>query len=130
MLLTSAFVDKASWFLRNQNAVPARSAVKEASKQLFFVDLGTGKYELRLGSTSDNFPKLKYREALKTYFFIDIPQNGETQLSDFRNIYHWYGIRRTHLDAVADLMFYVDLWGHLESPNAQAYNYLFDLDLA
>ena len=26
-------------------------------------------------------------------------------------------------------MFYVDLWGQMESPNAQAYNYLFDLDL-
>ena len=26
-------------------------------------------------------------------------------------------------------MFYVDLWGQWDSPNAQAYNYLFDLDM-
>ena len=77
-----------------------------ASKKLFFVDLGIGKYELRLGNTSDNFPKLTDREALKTYFYIDIPQNGETQLSEFRNIYDWYGIRPTQLDAMADPMFY------------------------
>ena len=128
-ILTSAYVDKASWFMRNQNAVPPISAVKEASKKLFFVDLSIGKYELRLGSPSDNFPKLTYREALKTYFCIDIPQNGETQLSEFRNIYDWYGIRPTRLDTIADPMFYVDLWGQLDSPNAQAYNYLFDLDL-
>ena len=89
----------------------------------------SGKYELRLRITSDNFPKLTYREALKTYFYIDIPENGETQLSEFRNIYDWYGIRPTQLDTIADPMFYVDLWGQLDSPNAQAYNYLFDLDL-
>ena len=111
-ILTSAYVDKANWFLRNQNAVPPISAVKEASKKLFFVDLGIGKYELRLGSPSDNFPKLTYREALKTYFCIDLPQNGETQLSEFRNIYDWYGIRPTRLDTIADPMFYVDLWGN------------------
>ena len=38
-ILTSAYVDKANWFLRNKNAVPPISAVKEASKKLFFVDL-------------------------------------------------------------------------------------------
>ena len=128
-ILTSSYVDKANWFLRNQNAVPPISAVKEASKKLFFVDLGIGKYELRLGSSSDNFPKLTYREALKTYFCIDIPQNGETQLSEFRNINDWYGIRPTRLDTIAYPMFYVDLWGQWDSPNAKTYNYLLDLDL-
>ena len=128
-ILTSAYVDKANWFLRNKNAVPPISAVKEASKKLFFVDLSIGKYELRLGSPSDNFPKLTYREALKTYFCIDLSQNGETQLSEFRNIYDCYGIRPTRLDIIADPMFYVDLWGQWDSPNAQAYNYLFDLDM-
>ena len=44
-ILTSVDVEKANWFLRNQNAVPPISAVKEASKKLFFVDLGIGKYE-------------------------------------------------------------------------------------
>ena len=105
-ILTSTYVDKTSWFLKNKNAVLPISAVKEASKKLFFVDLGIGKYELRVGNTSDNFPKLTDREALKTYFYIDIPQNGETQLSEFRNIYDWYGIRPTQLDAMADPMFY------------------------
>ena len=109
--------------------MPPISAVKEASKKLFFVDLGICKYELRLCSRSDNFPKLTYREALKTYFCIDIPENGETQLSKFRKIYDWYSIRPTQLDAIAGPMFYLDLWGQLDSPNAQAYNYLFDLDL-
>ena len=50
-------------------------------------------------------------------------------MSEFKNIYDWYGIRPTRLDTIADPMFYVDLWGQLDSPNAQAYNYLFDLDL-
>ena len=67
-ILTSTYVDKTNWFLRNKNAVLLISAVKEASKKLFFVDLGIGKYELRLGNTSDNFPKRTDRETLKTYF--------------------------------------------------------------
>ena len=50
-------------------------------------------------------------------------------MSEFRNIYDWYDIRPTRLDTIAHPMFYVDLWGQLDSPNAQAYNYLFDLDL-
>ena len=44
-ILTSVDVEKANWFLRNKNAVPPISAVKEVSKKLFFVDLGIGKYE-------------------------------------------------------------------------------------
>ena len=42
-ILTSAYVDKANWFLRNKNAVPPISGVKEDSKKLFYVDLGIGK---------------------------------------------------------------------------------------
>ena len=72
-ILTSAYVDKANWFLRNRNAVHPISPVKKASKKLFFVDLGIDKYELRLSSPSDNFPNLTHWEALKTYFCIDIP---------------------------------------------------------
>ena len=102
---------------------------KETTNKLFFVDQSIGKFELRLDSVSDNFPKLTYREALKTYFYIDIPQSGETSLSEFRSIHDWYGISPTQLDVIADTMFYVDQWGQWESPNAQAYYYLCDLDL-
>ena len=62
-ILTSAYVAKANWFLRNQNAVPPIIEPKEATNKLFFVDQGIGKFELRLDSVSDNFPKLTYREA-------------------------------------------------------------------
>jgi hypothetical protein len=116
-------------FLRNQNAVPPIIKPKEATNKLFFVDQGIGKFELRLDSVSDNFPKLTYREALEKYFYIDIPQNGKTSLSEFRSIHDWYGISPTQLDVIADPMFYVDHWGQWESPNAQAYYYLCDLDL-
>ena len=44
-ILTSSYVDKANWFLRNQNAVHPIGALKEASKKLFFVDLSIGKYD-------------------------------------------------------------------------------------
>ena len=50
-------------------------------------------------------------------------------MSEFSNIYDWYGIRPTRLDTIADPMFHVGLWGQLYSPDAQAYNYLFALDL-
>ena len=128
-ILTSAYVVKANWFLRNQNAVPPIIEPKETTNKLFFVDQGIGKFELRLDSVNHNFPKLTYQEALKTYFYIDVPQNGKTSLSDFRSIHDWYGISPTQLDVIADPMFYVDNWGQWESPNAQAYYYLCDLDL-
>jgi hypothetical protein len=128
-VLTASYVEKAAWFLRNKNAVPPISAKKEVSNKLFFVDQGIGKYEIRLGGVSDNFPTLTYREALKSYFCIDIPKSGETSLSEFRDIYDLYGIRPNRLDAIADPMFYVDLWGQSESPHAKAYYYLHELDL-
>jgi hypothetical protein len=128
-ILTSAYVAKANWFLRNQNAVSPIIEPKETTDKLFFVGQGIGKFELRPYSVSDNFPKLTYREALKTYFYIDIPQSGETSLSEFRSIHDWYGISPTQRDVIADPMFYVDQWGQWESPNAQAYYYLCDLDL-
>ena len=89
-ILTSAYVAKANWFLRNHNAVPPIIEPKETTNKLFFVGQGIGKFELRLDSVSDNFPKLTYREALKTYFYIDIPHSGETSLSEFRIIHDRY----------------------------------------
>ena len=59
---------------------------KAVSNKLIFVDQGIGKFELRLDSVIDNFPKLTYREAIKTYFYIDLPQNGKTSYSEFRDI--------------------------------------------
>ena len=92
---------------------------KENTNKLFFVGQGIGKFELRLHSVRDNFPKLTYREAIKACFYIDVPQNGKTSLSEFRSINDWYGISPTQLDVIADPMFYVDQWGQWESPNTQ-----------
>ena len=39
-ILTSAFVDKADWFLRNEKAVVPFEEVKQAVNKLYFVSVG------------------------------------------------------------------------------------------
>ena len=56
-ILTTAFVDKANWFLQNRNTVVPFSEVKEAARKLYFVSDGIENYDLRLGTPEYGFPE-------------------------------------------------------------------------
>ena len=50
-------------------------------------------------------------------------------LSDYRDIYHEYGIIPKMLDQEADPMFCIDDWACSDANSAKAYHYLSSLDL-
>jgi hypothetical protein len=61
-ILTSAYVEKANWFLTNRNwAVPLLKSNKDTTK-LFFVNQGM-EDELRLGSPYFGIEDLTYRQV-------------------------------------------------------------------
>ena len=127
-ILTSAYVAKANWFLTNKNsAVPLLKSSKDTTK-LFFVDQGS-EYELRLGSPDFGFEDLTYREVLDRYYDVYLPKDQAVTLSQFREIYHDWGITPKMLDKEADFMDYIDAWGRNDANKAKAYWYLHDLDL-
>jgi len=83
---------------------------------------------VRLGTPDlsyESFRRLTYREMLYHYRGVSEPKT----LSDFRDIYHEWGITPKMLDQFADPMDYVDEWGRIDSPKAKAYHYLETLDL-
>ena len=66
-ILSTAFVDKANWFLRNQNAVVPFFKNSEPAQKLYFVKEAEDCYEIKLGTPEYGFPELTYRDWLATY---------------------------------------------------------------
>ena len=127
-IITSAYVEKANWFLNNKNSVvPLLKSNKDTTK-LFFVDQGS-EYELRLGSPDFGIEDLTYRQVLDRYRGVELPENEPIALSQFREIYDDWGITPKMLDQSADLYDYIDEWGRKDANKAKAYDYLYGLDL-
>ena len=131
-ILTSSFVDKADWFLRNKNAVVPLEAMKEARDKLYFVSLGENCFDLRLGTPEIDFPELSYRQWLSKY---EDPENenflAERQITEpnLQRAMGWHGIEANQLDDIAPFELYEREWELNDSSFAKAYKYLRDLDL-
>ena len=126
-LLTTSFVDKANWYLDNKQSVVPLINQDNSLEKLYFVQISSSEYEVRLGTPDlsyESFRQLTYREMLDHYRGVSEPKT----LSDFRDIYHEWGITPKMLDQFADPMDYVDDWGRIDSPKAKAYHYLETLD--
>ena len=106
-ILTAFFVNKANWFFRNKNAVAPLVQPTPQTTKLYFVSQGT-EFELRLGSPDYGFEDLTYREVLDRYYDVYLPEDQPVTLSQFREIYHDWGITPKMLDKEADLIDYID----------------------
>ena len=128
-LLTTAYLAKADWFLTNKKSVVPLSTSTRNSTKLFLVDGNMEYYEWRLDDPDFGFEDLTYRQALERYRGCYLPAEEPMSLSDYRGIYHEYGIMPKMLDQEADPMFYVDDWARSDANRAKAYHYLSGLDL-
>ena len=126
-MLTSAYVAKANWFLRNKNSVIPLTNRNQDTTELFFVNQGL-EYELRLGSPDFGLVDLTYRQVLARYRGVELPEHEPITLSQFREVYEDWGITPKMLDQPADLADYVDEWGRKDANKAKAYDYLYGLD--
>ena len=95
---------------------------------MYIVNLGI-EYELRLDSPDFGLENLTYRQVLDRYRGVELPKDEPVTLSQFREIYHDWGITPRMLDQEADPMDYIDEWGRKDANKAKAYWYLYDLDL-
>ena len=131
-ILTSSFVDKANWFLRNKNTVVPLEVVKEARDKLYFVSVGENCFDLRLGTPEIDCPELSYRQWLSKY---EVPDNKsflderQTTEENLRRVMTWHGIDEDQLGDVAPFEMYEREWELNDSSFAKAYKYLRDLDL-
>jgi len=127
-LLTTAYLTKADWFLKNKKSVVPFPTNTKNSTKLFLVDRGM-EYEWRLDDPDFGFENLTYRQVLERYRGCYLPVEEPMSLSDYRDIYHEYGIMPKMLDQEADPMFYVDDWARSDANSAKAFHYLSGLDL-
>jgi hypothetical protein len=128
-ILTTAYLDKANWFLRNKNAVVPLLQPEKAANHIYFVNAGY-EYELRFDTPEFDLPDaITNREALERYFGLALTDNQSTPLSVFKNIYDWFGIRPKELDDLAEGEFYYDLWARRDSNEARVYHFLKGMDL-
>lgn len=131
-VLTSTFVDKADWFLRNKNAVVPFEAVKASANKLNFVSVGENCFDLRWDTPEFDHPELSYRQWLSKYEdpenreFLDCRQISEANL---KRAMGWHGIEADQLDDIAPYELYEREWELNDSSSAKAYHYLRDLDL-
>lgn len=131
-ILTSAFVDKANWFLRNKNSVVPFAEAKENAETLYFVDLGHQNFDLRLGTPEYGLPDLTFRQWLEKY---EYPlsfghQGGEGFNKDsFEKLMGWHDVETDQLDEIAPFELYHKKWELTDSPFAKAHLSLRDLDL-
>ena len=128
-LLTTAYLAKADWYLTNKKSVVPLSTSTRNSTKLFLVDGNMEYYEWRLDDPDFGFEDLTYRQALERYRGCYLPEDEPISLSEYRDIYHEYGIMPKMLDQEADPMFYLEDWAHSDANSAKAYHYLYGLDL-
>jgi hypothetical protein len=128
-ILTTAYVDKANWFLRNRNTVVPFPEVKEAAQKLYFANSGSGWYDLRLDTPEYGFPDLTYREWLALYEDFDMPKGKPISPQNLERLLDDYGMVPDELELITANKFYYETWDLMYSPHAKAYYYLSDLDL-
>ena len=128
-IITSAYVDKANWFLRNKNAVVPFDQVFEPAETLYFVDVGQETYDVRLGTPDYKLPELTFREWLETYVHPLEFAGQEISNESLNKLMIWYDVETDNLDAIMPSELYHREWELTASPFAKAYFYLRDLDL-
>ena len=131
-ILTSAFVDKANWFLRNKNSVVPFAEAKENAETLYFVDLGNQNFDLRLGTPEYGLPDLTFRQWLEKYEYpLNFGLQGGEGINkeSFEKLMGWHDVETDQLDEIAPFELYHKKWELTDSPFARAHFYLRDLDL-
>ena len=128
-ILTTAFVDKANWFLRNRNKVVPFPEVKEPARNLYFVGDGIDSYDLRLDTPEYGFPDLTYREWLTAYEDFNLPKGKLISPQNLERLLDDYGMVPDELELIASPEYYQRAWTRTDSPFAKALDYLEDLDL-
>ena len=132
LILTSAFVDKANWFLRNKNTVVPFVEIEQQAETLYFVDMGNQIYDLRLGIPEYELPDLTYRQWLEKYEYpLNFALQDDKKMSkeSLDKLMGWYGVEEDHLDEIAPFEHYHRQWEVTDSPFAEAHFLLRDLDL-
>ena len=127
-ILTTAYLDKANWYLRNKNAVVPLANPDDAVSEIFFVNNGY-EYELFFDTPEFDVPQFTNREALERYGCFSVPKGSVIPLSTFKDIYDNFGIRPKELDEYVQDDYFFECWARRDSNNARVYNFLYDLDL-
>ena len=131
-ILTSAFVDKANWFLRNKNSVVPFAEAKENVETLYFVDLGHQNFDQRMGTPEYGLPDLTFRQWLEKYEYpLNFGHQGGEGINkdSFEKLMGWHDVETDQLDEIAPFELYHKKWELTDSPFARAHFYLRDLDL-
>ena len=131
-ILTSAFVDKANWFLRNKNSVVPFAEAKETANKIYFVDLGHQNFDLRMGTPDYGLPDLTFRQWLEKYEYpLNFGLQGDEDINkeSFEKLMSWHDVETDQLDEIAPFELYHRKWELTDSPFARANLYLRDLDL-
>jgi hypothetical protein len=118
--LTLSTVDKFIWHIDNKGN-PLIETPKGRSKVLY-VSKGDD-FRIDLGRAPDKYPTATWRKFLVNKLGHENP----TSLSQFREIYHNYGIRPCDLNTECEC--YFEYWDRTESPTALAYNLLDELNI-
>ena len=100
-IVTTAYLEKANWYLRNKNTVVPPVSKSAETRKLFCVNTGC-EYEFRLDSPDFGFQNLTYREVLHRYRGYNLPTDAQVSLSEFRDIYLETGIKPKLLNQEAD----------------------------
>ena len=128
-ILWTTFLDKANWFLRNQNAVVPFFENNGPAHKLYFVKEAEDCYDIKLGTREYGFPELAYRDWLATYEGFELPKGEFINPRDLEKLWEDYGMEPGELDLVAAMEYYHDQWAVIDSPFARAHEYLSKMDL-
>ena len=111
--------DKSRMVLREEKAV--LPLIKTTSQtDIIYMVKNTFDYELELNSPDMDLPDdMTYRQALEEYYGVWYPDDQSMTLSDYRELYHEYGVSPRQLDQPADWEFYLESWARKDSSNAQ-----------
>ena len=121
-LMAPDFVRQARDYMRSRNA-PLIIAPPDPVNVIHAVKTEEG-YQLNLGPPATEIPEWTWRECIQRYDNVDPAQLHIYELEDE------YGVTPDKLDQPCYSEHYADAWCLEDSPNALAFSYLLDLDLA
>ena len=90
-ILSTAFVDKANWFLRNKKSVVPFFENSEPVQKLYFVKEAEDCYDIKLGTPEYGFPELTYRDWLATYEDFELPKGKFINPRNLERLWEDYG---------------------------------------
>ena len=111
-----SYYDKVFTYFENHGE-PLIEIPKQTEIELIAIDRGTDSYELNLGDPWSEPPEMTLREFATRYFGSEKEYLDGNEVED------------VDFDAKLDFWDVVDVWSRTDSPNAQAYRLLEDLDL-